>query len=117
MSKTFGETLRELRENKSITREQLSKDTGVSLTALYYYEKDQKTPSIDILRNISKSLNVSADYLLGLTDNPSNENNEMPEYIKNRLNKLENLESQNLPDKLESIAKELLDLSKKLKNL
>jgi transcriptional regulator with XRE-family HTH domain len=117
MSKTFGETLRTLRENKHITRDQLSKDTGVSITALYYYEKDQKTPSIDILRSLAKSLNVSADYLLGLTDNPLNENNEMPDFIKNKLNKLENLETQNLPDKLEQIAKELLNISKKLKNI
>ncbi len=68
--------------SKSIIIEQLSKDAGVSLTDLYYYEKDQKTPNVDILRNIPKSLNVSADYLLGLTYNHSNENNEAAPKIK-----------------------------------
>lgn len=114
----IGEKIRTLREQLNIDQKEFAKRTGIGQSSLSEIEGN-KRQSIrsDILLKIAITLNVSADYLLGLTDNPLNENNEMPDFIKNKLNKLENLESQNLPDKLEKIAKELLDLSKKLKNL
>lgn len=110
MNKTFGQILREFRESKNITREQLARKVNISTTAFYYYEKDQKIPSIDVLRKIAKALNVSTDYLLGLTDIPKSFDNEIPDFVKERLSKLETLESKNLKQ-------QLLDISEKLKQI
>ena len=36
-----------------------------------YYEKGERNPDINILSSIAKYYNVSADYLLGLSDTPT----------------------------------------------
>ena len=63
---TFGEVLRSLREKSNYTRESLAREINISSQALYYYEKDRKKPSSDVLIKISQALGVSTDKLLGL---------------------------------------------------
>ena len=64
---TFGDRLRDLRNISGISQKVLCNDLGISKAALSYYENGQRVPDIDILLNIAKRFNVSADYLLGRT--------------------------------------------------
>ena len=66
----IGKRIRELRESLKMTRNQLAEKVGISTSMLYYYEKEQKVPSAEVLARICEVLDISADYLLGLIDEP-----------------------------------------------
>lgn len=69
VTKIFSSRLRQLRGGKS--QEEVSKGIGISRGALSYYEKGERNPDINVLHSIAKYYNVSADYLIGLSDTPS----------------------------------------------
>ncbi len=65
----FRERLRELRGKKS--QEEIAKAIGITPQSLGRYEKKGKggrKPDIEVLKLIAKHFNVSADYLLGLSE-------------------------------------------------
>ena len=70
---SIGEKLKDLRTEKKLTLIQLEKETGISKSVLAGYEKidDSNNQTIDnfALAKLASFYNVSADYLLGLTDN------------------------------------------------
>ena len=66
--KEFNERLKELRISKNLSQEQLAKETGISSTAICYYETGQRVPNAQVIITIAKYFNVTSDYLLGLTD-------------------------------------------------
>lgn len=51
-----------------LTQNDLGKAVGVSGVAIMRYEKDLRAPKIKILDDLSKVLNVSVGYLMGLED-------------------------------------------------
>lgn len=61
---TLGEKLKEARKQVGLSQEELSEKLGVSRSAVAKWETDKGIPDIDNLKNISKLLNVSLDYLL-----------------------------------------------------
>ncbi len=65
---TFGERLKELREEKNISQMELSKATGLSQSAIARWELNKTEPTVSALIILSKYFNESVDYLLGLTD-------------------------------------------------
>ncbi len=67
MSK-FAERLKELRMEKGLTQEKLSKETNISQTTISAYETRRNRPSDDIIVIFCKYFGVSADYILGLED-------------------------------------------------
>lgn len=60
--------LREIREEMGFSQKELAKQMGVSPTNIYNYESGRTEPNIDTLIKLSKILNVSVDYLLGIED-------------------------------------------------
>ncbi len=65
---SFGSRLRELRIDKQITQELLSRELKISNNAISQYETDKRFPDERTLIEICKFYDVSCDYLLGLTD-------------------------------------------------
>ena len=61
----LGARLKQLREDKEHTREQLAAILGVSYWALSKYENEERRPDHDTLRRISEHFGVSIDWLLG----------------------------------------------------
>ena len=57
----------ELRMAFGWTQVQLAQKLGVTKQTVSNWENDNIQPSIDMLVKLSKSFNVSTDYLLGLT--------------------------------------------------
>ncbi len=55
-------------ENSKLTVKQLAEKIGVSLEMVTQYYTTKKLPKLDTFVRICKALNVSADYLLGLSD-------------------------------------------------
>lgn len=62
----FADRFIELRGNR--TQDEFSKFLGISRPTVGFYESGQRIPDALVLRQISEKCNVSADYLLGLTD-------------------------------------------------
>lgn len=64
----FKTRLKEELENSKLTVKQLSEKIGVSPEMVTQYYTTKKLPKLDTFVRICKALNVSADYLLGLSD-------------------------------------------------
>ena len=62
----FVVRLKELRIESDLTQKQLAQIIGVSDDCVYQWEKGRSQPSIQILRKICKTLDISADYLIGV---------------------------------------------------
>ncbi len=68
MKLTFGEKLRNLREEKELNQTELGKRLGITQRKLSYLECGRCEPSIADIKAICMFFDVSADYLLGLPD-------------------------------------------------
>lgn len=60
----FGKTLKHLREKAGITQSQLAEKLDVGVTTISNYETGRNEPNIKKLIIISKTFNISLDYLL-----------------------------------------------------
>ena len=70
MSKmTYVERIKQLREEDGLTQTQLAEATGFSQSAIAYWERGERTPSVEVIIKLAKFFGVSTDYLLGLSDN------------------------------------------------
>ena len=69
----FNEKLKELRQQKGLTQEELAKALYVSRTAISKWESGRGYPSIDSMKAIAKFFSVSLDELVGLV--PAKEEN------------------------------------------
>lgn len=66
---TIAESLKRFRKNFNLTQKQVATVLGISQQSYQVYEK-QSVPSATTILNLATAFNVSADYLLGLTDEP-----------------------------------------------
>ena len=66
----FGTRIRLLRAARKETQRTLAELLGVSVTKISDMEKGRRTTGIDNIVLLCRHYNVSADYLLGLTDEP-----------------------------------------------
>lgn len=64
----FGNRLKNLRNYTMETQDDLGKALGKSREAVSKYEKGDREPDLNVLTSLAKHFNVSADYMLGLTD-------------------------------------------------
>lgn len=62
----FGYRLRDLRTQKRLTQTQVANRLNLSKTTISGYENNTKTPSLEVLTQLSIFYGVSSDYLLGL---------------------------------------------------
>lgn len=74
---TFGERLRLIRNRKNITLDVLAEKIHSTKATLSRYENSKRTPNIEFAKKIADYFEVTADYMLGLTDN---ENEEISKY-------------------------------------
>lgn len=64
----FGEKLKALRIKKGITQKNLADNLGLANATISAYEQNSKYPSVEVLIEICSFFNVSADYMLGLSE-------------------------------------------------
>lgn len=60
----FKDRLRYTRESRDISQIEMAKRLDIAVTTYRNYENTSREPNYEILVNISKTLNVSIDYLL-----------------------------------------------------
>ena len=71
--KHFGERLKKLRHKNSITQDALAEYLGISYQAVSKWENSAGFPDISLLPAIAGFFGVSADYLLGIDQENSEE--------------------------------------------
>ncbi len=64
----FGTRLLSTRKKKKISQDELAKTIGVHAPVIGRYERDEVKPSIETATKIAEALEVSLDYLTGLSD-------------------------------------------------
>ena len=63
--------LKELRTEHGLKRSELARETGINANTLANYEKGTRQASYETLILLADYFNVTVDYLVGLSDNPS----------------------------------------------
>ena len=67
----LGRRLEAARRAQGLSQGDLAERVGVNQNTIGRYEKGDRHPDPEMLRRIAEALDVSADYLLGLTDDPT----------------------------------------------
>lgn len=65
---SFGERLKNLRNEKEKTQLEVAKYVGVEFQTIYKYEKNISSPSPEVLIKLAEYFNTSTDYLLGVSN-------------------------------------------------
>ena len=68
INKYIGKRIQEIRKEKGLKQEFLAEKTGVKRPNISKYETGEIAIPLDILKKISKALDTSTDYLLGITN-------------------------------------------------
>lgn len=66
--KTFGEKIKELRQEKGLTQKETAKALAVTVPTLSHWECNYQEPSFRDLAMICQFYDVSSDYLIGLDE-------------------------------------------------
>lgn len=81
----LSDRLKYLRSTRDLTQRDLAEKINVTSGAVGMYESGKRFPNNEVLNRIADYFNVTADYLLGRTDNPSQivqEDNKLTELLK-----------------------------------
>jgi transcriptional regulator with XRE-family HTH domain len=62
----FGSKLKELRMQNGLTQQQLATQLGVTKSVISFYERQERTPSPEVLRKMAAIFRVSTDFLLDI---------------------------------------------------
>lgn len=76
---SLGSIIRKLRKENGINRQQLADSLGITYHALAKYETDDREPDYNTLKKFADYFNVTLDYLLGLTNDPTPYSNAVPQ--------------------------------------
>lgn len=68
MKLTFGERIRNLREDADLNQTQLGKAVGMTQRKISYIECGKYEPGVDDIVALCRFFKVSSDYLLGINE-------------------------------------------------
>ena len=71
MGDKFNENLREAREKKKMSQKDVADIIGVAKSTYSLYESGNREPNVNTIKKIADVLNVSADTLLGIDEEPT----------------------------------------------
>ncbi len=71
MERTFSHTMSELRKARGLSQRAAAAELKISQALLSHYENGAREPGLDFVRRACRYYGVSADYLLGISDNPA----------------------------------------------
>lgn len=94
---SFGQRLTELRKKKHLSKSDLGREVDVHYSQIGRYERDEASPSADVLKKLANTLEVSTDYLMsGNSVDLAQENIQDKALINlfNRLQRLDNTDKQ-----------------------
>ena len=105
----FSYRLSVLLDEKNMTQVQLAKKVGTTNVTICRYLKAERIPRLDVVAKIAYVLDVSSDYLLGLTDDKTAKaTNNQEENLQRLISKLFSLSNDS------TLSKKQIDAIKKL---
>src|SRR5687768_1901245 len=72
----FGKRLYAARTKREYSQEELATRTGLQPSAISHFETGTRKPSFENLKLLADALEVTSDYLLGRSDDPSGNSKE-----------------------------------------
>lgn len=76
---TFNENLKRLMESRGINQKWLADEANTTEATISRYVNGIHKPNVELIAKIAKALDVSVDYLLGLTSVPTSREERNPE--------------------------------------
>lgn len=86
MESLFAERFKFVREKRGLTLEEIATGIGSHKSTLSQYENGKRKADQAMIIKIAENLGVSADYLLGLTEDPYANINQRKEVLPHQLN-------------------------------
>lgn len=71
MGENFNENLKEARIKSGLSQKEVSENIGVAKSTYSLYESGNREPNVNTIKKIADVLNVSADTLLGINEEPT----------------------------------------------
>lgn len=107
---TFQERIKNLRNEKKLTMDELARELGVTKSRVNMWENAGSVPREDVLIKISKFFDVSVDYLLGneKMEGKNYENKEL-EVLQRGLEKLDKEKLNRAKDVLSAVFDDLFE--------
>ena len=111
---TIGYRISKARRHMNITQKELATKANITEGSLSRYENDIREPKAAALTQLAEALNVSTDYLLGLTDDMEVQNNNLADKSDEEFEQIyeatkEKFESGNIMFDGEPASKEAID--------
>jgi transcriptional regulator with XRE-family HTH domain len=88
----FAEKLTKIRKQKGLSQGELAKTIGVTAAHLSRLENNRYQPSVDVLKKLADTLQVSTDYLLNDVDDEPKEIRIQDQSFANKIRLLDSLE-------------------------
>lgn len=67
----FGEKIKNLRKDNKLTQQQMADMLGLSLRTIASWESNDRLPSIDVLKKMAETYDITTDYLLERSEFPN----------------------------------------------
>ncbi len=90
MGDKFNENLKIARESKGMSQKEVADGIGVAKSTYSLYESGNREPNVQTIKKIADLLNISADTLLGINEEPTTiaAHFDGDEYTEEELNKI-----------------------------
>ncbi|WP_251393100.1 helix-turn-helix domain-containing protein [Mediterraneibacter agrestimuris] len=90
MGENFKENLKEARIKSGLSQKEVSENIGVAKSTYSLYESGNREPNVNTIKKIADVLNVSADTLLGIDEDPTTlaAHFDGTEYTEEQLNRI-----------------------------
>jgi len=100
----FPQRLRELRQQRDLTQQELAKRAAIHYTHIGRYESGKSMPAADTLRRIAEALGTTVDFLM---DGASHDNAKARLHSRALLERFQDVEK--LPDDQQVVVMQLMD--------
>jgi transcriptional regulator with XRE-family HTH domain len=102
-AEAFAARLIEARQKRQLSQVELAKKTGLPASSISHFEAKKRRPSFDNLSKLADALNVTADFLIGRSEDTSTA--AVSESIRANLDKLDNYQLDLADQFIEMLAK------------
>jgi transcriptional regulator with XRE-family HTH domain len=104
----FAERLSQARKQKKISQEELAKALGVHAPIIGRYERGEVKPSVEVAARIADALDISLDYLSGISDQ------QLDKELIRQINELQSLEAEDQKHILKTLQSLIRDAKARL---
>ena len=88
---TLGDRLKNLRESKAFSKSHLAELVGIHYSQIGRYERNEASPSSEVLKNLANKLEVSTDFLMNGTSEQIANDNISDKTLINQFNRISSL--------------------------